>query len=87
MKVDLAYADSSNQIWLNLDVPEEATIEEVIEQSGILVKVSDIDLKKQKVGIFGKVTKLSATVSEGDRIEIYKPIIRTFDDEDDDDDD
>jgi putative ubiquitin-RnfH superfamily antitoxin RatB of RatAB toxin-antitoxin module len=31
-------------------------------------------LTQQKVGIFGKIAKLDATVQEGDRVEIYRQI-------------
>jgi putative ubiquitin-RnfH superfamily antitoxin RatB of RatAB toxin-antitoxin module len=30
--------------------------------------------ERQKVGIFGKVTKLDSKVTEGDRVEIYREI-------------
>jgi putative ubiquitin-RnfH superfamily antitoxin RatB of RatAB toxin-antitoxin module len=74
MKVSVAYANKKKQTWLNLEVPDGATVEEIIVSSGILVQFPDIDLETQKVGIFGKVTKLDATVEEGNRIEIYRPI-------------
>ena len=86
MKVSIAYATETSQIWNNIEVNEGATVEDVITQSGILQSY-DIDLKKQKVGIFGKFTKLNASVQEGDRVEIYNPITRVLDEEDDDDDD
>ena len=35
----------------------------------------EIDLDTQKVGIFGKATKLDAVVTEGSRVEVYRPII------------
>jgi hypothetical protein len=53
-----------------------------------------LDLAVHKVGIFGKLVKLDSPVREGDRIEIYRPIIadpktvrrRAMDDDDDDED-
>ena len=86
MKASIAYATEQTQIWQPLDVEEGATIEEVINQSGLL-DIYPIDLKKQKVGIYGKVTPLKQQVKEGDRIEIYHPITRVLDEDDDDDDD
>ncbi len=93
MEVSVAYADSQHQYWLHIDVPDDSTVSAAIEQSGILNRVPDINLGKQKVGIFGKVTRLDATIKSGDRIEIYQPIIadpktvrrRKQDDDDDDD--
>jgi hypothetical protein len=46
----------------------------VLEFSGVLTMFPEIDLTTQKVGIFGKLTKLDAVVSEGNRIEVYRPI-------------
>lgn len=86
MKVSIAYANQESQLWRNLDVDEPATVEEVIQRSGLL-DTFDIDLAQQKVGIYGKFVKLNAKVTEGDRIEIYQAITRVLDDEDDDDED
>ena len=36
---------------------------------------ADIDLSKTKVGIWSRVVKLRDSVSDGDRIEIYRPLI------------
>ncbi len=74
MNVGVAYADKFKQIWLKLDVPEGATVREAINHSGILNQFPDIDLEKQKVGIFGKLTKLDNRVNEGERIEVYREI-------------
>jgi putative ubiquitin-RnfH superfamily antitoxin RatB of RatAB toxin-antitoxin module len=74
MKVSIAYTNRRKKVWLKLDVPDTATVKEVIVNSGILEQFPDIDLEQQKVGIFGKVTKLDARVEEGNRVEIYRPI-------------
>jgi len=86
MKVAVAYAGRNRQEWLNLDVDEGATVEDAIIASGILQRCPEINLKTQKVGIFGKMCKLNATLSEGDRVEIYRKIVRVLDEDDDDDD-
>ena len=75
MNVGVAYADRFRQVWLKLDVPEGCTVREAIEHSGLLRTFPEIDLQQQKVGIFGKLTRLDAKVSEHDRIEIYRPIV------------
>jgi len=74
MNVGIAYADKFKQLWLKLEVPNDSTVQDVIDHSGILDKFPEIDLDKQKVGIFGKVTKLNAKVEEGARVEIYREI-------------
>ena len=74
MNVGVAYADKFKQVWLKLEVPDGSTVREAIEHSGILKQFPDIDLERQKVGVFGKLTKLTARVEEGSRIEIYREI-------------
>lgn len=74
MNVGVAYADKFKQVWLKLEVPDGSTVRQAIECSGLLDQFPEIDLDQQKVGIFGKVTKLEAAVEEGARIEIYRPI-------------
>ncbi len=74
MEVSVAYADKRKRVWLKLDVPETATVKDVILNSGILDMFPDIDLERQKVGVFGKLTKLENTVEEGSRVEIYRAI-------------
>lgn len=74
MKVRIAYASPTRQVWLSVEVPDSATIKDAIERSGILQQFPEIDLEQQKVGIFSKLSKLDATLADGDRIEIYRPI-------------
>jgi hypothetical protein len=74
MKVRIAYASPTRQAWLSVEVPDGATIKDAIERSGVLQQFPEINLEQQKVGIFGKLTKLDAALADGDRIEIYRPI-------------
>ncbi len=74
MQIGVAYSEPSQQVWLNIDVPEEATVLEAIDKSGILRMFPHIDLATQKVGVFGKLVKPDARLRAGDRIEIYRPI-------------
>lgn len=74
MQIGVTYTEPPRQFWLNLDVPEGATVLEAIERSGVLSQFPHIDLATQKVGVFGKVVKLDAALRPGDRVEIYRAI-------------
>ncbi|MGD8914760.1 MAG: RnfH family protein [Candidatus Thiodiazotropha sp.] len=74
MNIGVAYADKFKQVWLKLEVPDDSTVRQAILHSGLLEQFPEIDLDKQKVGVFGKITKLDAKLEEGSRIEIYRPI-------------
>jgi hypothetical protein len=52
---------SLKQVWLKLDVPEGSTVLQAIERSGLLDLFPEIDLERQKVGIFGKVSQAGCT--------------------------
>ncbi|CAG9424621.1 TPA: RnfH family protein [Providencia alcalifaciens] len=75
INIEVTYALPEKQFLLSVKVAEGTTIEEAIIASGILTLRSDIDLKKNKVGIYSRPAKLGDVVQEGDRIEIYRPLI------------
>jgi len=74
MNVGICYAEAERQLWMRLEIPDGSTVEQAIQLSGVLKQFPEIDLQKQKVGIFGKIAKLDAPVQEGDRVEIYRQI-------------
>jgi len=74
MQIGVTYSEPGQQIWLNIEVPDASSAREAIERSGILRQFPHIDLDTQKVGVFGKLVKLDATLRPGDRVEIYRAI-------------
>ena len=54
---------------------EGATVEQAIIASGLLALRDDIDLAKNKLGIYSRPVKLHDEVHDGDRVEIYRPLI------------
>ncbi|HXE38052.1 MAG TPA: RnfH family protein, partial [Azonexus sp.] len=68
MQIGVAYSEPGQQIWLNIEVPDESSVKEAIERSGILRQFPHIDLSTQKVGVFGRLVKLDAAIKPGDRI-------------------
>ncbi|MBF0627310.1 MAG: RnfH family protein [Magnetococcales bacterium] len=75
MKVAVAYAEDKRQVLLNLEVADGTTAEGAIQQSGILARYPGIDLGVNKIGIFSKLVPLAQPLSEGDRVEIYRPAL------------
>ncbi len=60
---------------LRVSLAEGATVEDAIRLSGVLEAFPEIDLGKNKVGIFSKLVKLDEAVRDKDRVEIYRPLI------------
>ena len=75
IRVEVAYARPDRQVIIPVDAPAGATVEQVIVQSRIQEQFPEIDLQSAKVGVFGKLGKLSALVRAGDRVEIYRPLL------------
>lgn len=73
--VEVAYALAEHQVILELDVPLGTNVEQAIKESTVLDSYPEINLEKNKVGIFGKLTKLVTELKQGDRVEIYRPLI------------
>lgn len=75
MMVEVAYALPNQQVILPIKVAKGANAEEAIKASGVLAKFPEIDLAVNKIGVFGKLTKLDAELRHLDRVEIYRPLI------------
>ncbi len=75
MNIEVAYALENKQTLFSLEVNEHTTLRQAIELSGILDIYPQIDLGKDKTGIFGKIAKLDTVLREKDRVEIYRPLI------------
>lgn len=72
--VEVAWALPERQVIVPLAVPAGTTAEEAIRRSGLLEQFPEIDLAKNKVGVFGRLCPLNRVLDEGDRVEIYRPL-------------
>ena len=75
IRVEVVYALPDKQEILVLRLPAGSTVREAIDRSGILQKYPEIDLAKNKLGIFAKLTKPDSVLRDRDRVEIYRPLI------------
>ncbi|MDD5298410.1 MAG: RnfH family protein [Rhodocyclaceae bacterium] len=75
INVEVVYALAERQELVRVKLPEGATVTTAVEASGLLQKYPQIDLAKNKLGIFGKLAKADAVVRDRDRVEIYRPLI------------
>jgi len=75
IKVEVAYPLPHRQESTPLQLAAGSTVQQAIEASGLLAKYPDIDLTKNKVGIYAKLAKLDTVLRDRDRVEIYRPLI------------
>ncbi len=75
INVEVAYAKPDKQVIRAVNVDAGTTIGAAIVQSGIMMDFPDLDLENADVGIFGKAAAMTTVLSDGDRVEIYRPLI------------
>lgn len=75
INIEVCYARPEKQELIKLTLPAGASLQQALEASGLLEKYPDIDLKKNKFGIFAKLSKPDAVLRDFDRVEIYRPLI------------
>ena len=75
INVEVAYALPEKQLIRAVNVDEGTALGAAIVQSGIMMDFPELELEEAKVGIFGKVAAMTTVLSDGDRVEIYRPLI------------
>ncbi len=73
--VEVVYAEPGKATVLPATVASGTSVQQAIEQCGILQRHPAIDLQNNKVGIFGRACKLDHALRDGDRVEIYRPLV------------
>ena len=75
LHVQVCYATPQRQLLLDLDMPAGATLHQAIKDCGVLQQAPEIDISVWRVGIYGKLKPLDTVLRNGDRVEIYRPLI------------
>lgn len=75
IEVEVVYARQAAQTLLKVKGAPGLTAAEAIERSGILHLRPELDLATNKLGVFGKLIKAEQALADGDRVEIYTPLI------------
>lgn len=75
IKVEVAYALPHKQALLKLELPLGVTALEAAQQSGITEKFDGVDLENATLGIFGQIVAPGHKLRDGDRVEVYRPLI------------
>lgn len=73
--VEVAYATPAKQIILECRVEAGSSAREAVAASGIEQHFPEIDLENCDLGVFGKAIPAEYELQDGDRIEIYRPLI------------
>ncbi len=69
---EVVYATNTQQQIVILDLPKHSTIKDAIGLCGLFSDFVPVDLP---VGIFGQLRALESVLADGDRVEIYSPLL------------
>lgn len=75
IQVEVACAFPDRQSLLKIKVPQSCSALDAVHRSGILNRYPEIDANELKLGIFSKIVPPQTLLREGDRVEIYRPLI------------
>ncbi len=75
INVEVCYAQANKQDVVRVKLEEGATVQQALEASALLAKYPEIDVKKNKFGIWNKLSKIDSVLRDKDRVEIYRPLI------------
>jgi uncharacterized protein len=72
IRVEVVYALPGEQALVALEVPAGTTAGGAIERSGLSQRYA---AGAGKVGIFGRIVDAATVLQDGDRVEIYRPLV------------
>jgi len=73
--IEIAYATPEKQKIIECEITQGTSPREAIKQSRIADYFPEIDLDNCDLGVFGKAVAPNYELVDGDRIEIYRPLI------------
>jgi putative ubiquitin-RnfH superfamily antitoxin RatB of RatAB toxin-antitoxin module len=75
ISVEVVYPLPQKQEIFSVRLPSGSTVRQAIEASGVMQKYPEIDLAKNKIGVFAKLAKPETPLRDRDRVEIYRPLL------------
>ena len=77
LNIEVAFATPTLQKIIQLELANDNTIDDAIIKSQLSIFFPDYDLLALPVGVFGKriYEKSSYQLQDGDRLEIYRPLM------------
>jgi putative ubiquitin-RnfH superfamily antitoxin RatB of RatAB toxin-antitoxin module len=73
--VEVAYADATRQIVRRLELPAGTTVMEAVTASELERDVPVGTIDPTRLGIFSRRVSPDQVLGQGDRVEIYRPLV------------
>jgi putative ubiquitin-RnfH superfamily antitoxin RatB of RatAB toxin-antitoxin module len=68
LRIEVAYALPERASVVELRLPDGATVRDAVLASGLQVDLG-------RLGIFGKAVRPETRLTDGDRVEVYRPLL------------
>ncbi|KRE87161.1 hypothetical protein ASG75_03175 [Rhodanobacter sp. Soil772] len=75
IRVEVVYAGTEQPIQRRVELADGSTVMQAIDASGIVAMLPDGVIDPARLGIFARKVAPDRLVREGDRIEIYRPLL------------
>lgn len=75
LRIEVVYALPQGEDAVSVTLPSGATAADAVIASGILQRHPEIDPAHHRLGIYGKAVQAGALLGDGDRVEIYRPLL------------
>jgi len=73
--IEVAYATPFKQKIVECEIEPGTPLRDAVKSSSILQHFPEIEIDTCDLGVFGKVVAAQYALTDGDRIEIYRPLI------------
>jgi len=74
--VQVVYARPQRSVVKSLRMAQGARIADALNEAAADVDFHGVDLENSPVGVFGKPARKDQVLKQGDRIEIYRPLLQ-----------
>lgn len=75
LRVQVVYALPGGEDAVAVELPAGSTAADAVRACGLLARHPEIDPGRQTLGIYGRVVAPGARLADGDRVEIYRPLV------------
>lgn len=72
--VEVVFATADRQQLVAITLPRGTTVAEAIAESSLVRQFPNDNLDDLRVGIWGRVVDRNRVLSDGDRVELYRPL-------------
>lgn len=74
IRVEVVYAQPESQVLETLELARGACVRDAVHAARLLERFPEIELERDGAGIFGQRVNLDHMLTDGDRVEIYRPL-------------